>query len=398
MLSIYKDNYQAFKRDMDEAIRSTCKDFVKVGYYLKEARDTGILKESGYTSMKDFAKAEYGIDASTASRFISICEKYSVNGDSMTLKGNYGRFEVSKLSDMLMLPDSIAEELPPEVTRKEIRDIKAAVQEEEKATPIELMLEGTSDDADLMTILRQYLHDNVDQFKEIIKQSFVFGVDQDSITSVIAAPGYAVIIGRIQGKGRAVLNINGNDANIVYVRTEEKRDITIEDIVEIFRRLLNSVDKNLYSSMLMYQNALYEFLYNEKLPEDIEPKEKPKVVTITKAAAPQKDKIAPAQPKKEPKEDPKVEPKEEPKEEHQEEPKEESQADQTEELEKESDKKSNLTNKPDDSKLIEYDNKYIIEKANQIINEARESNWSIVIKLADGIKDAAWWRKNRTDE
>ena len=34
---------------------------VELGYQLKVARDTGVLQESGYSSMGEFARAEYGL-------------------------------------------------------------------------------------------------------------------------------------------------------------------------------------------------------------------------------------------------------------------------------------------------------------------------------------------------
>ena len=177
-------------------------------------------------------------------------------------------FEVSKLSEMLTLPDSLTEELPPEVTREEIRDIKATVQEENKTTPIELMIEGESEDDDLMTILKQYLHDDINVFKNITRDAFVFGLDKDNILSDIAAPGYAVIMGRIPGKGRAALNINGTDANIVYIRTEEKRNVRFEKIVGTFNSLVNSLYIEVYTSLSAYRKDLYRKLFNEDLPEE----------------------------------------------------------------------------------------------------------------------------------
>ena len=124
------DTYEAYKNTMDQAVGDTVQNIVKIGYLLKVARDTGILQESGYTTMRDFAQAEYNIDASMASRFIGINDRYSVDGNSMMLDEKYKGYETSKLAEMLTLPDAIIEEIPPEMKRDEIREIKGQLKEE----------------------------------------------------------------------------------------------------------------------------------------------------------------------------------------------------------------------------------------------------------------------------
>ena len=60
-------DYQGFKRDTDLAVEkirtgamTMAQGAVELGYQLKVARDTGVLQESGYSSMGEFARAEYG--------------------------------------------------------------------------------------------------------------------------------------------------------------------------------------------------------------------------------------------------------------------------------------------------------------------------------------------------
>ena len=67
MENIVKD-YQGFKRDTDLAVEkirtgamTMAQGAVELGYQLKVARDTGVLQESGYSSMGEFARAEYGL-------------------------------------------------------------------------------------------------------------------------------------------------------------------------------------------------------------------------------------------------------------------------------------------------------------------------------------------------
>ena len=53
--------YKGFKAKMDYLIGRTANDFAEIGQMLKEARDTDILKDSGYSGMGEFALKEYGL-------------------------------------------------------------------------------------------------------------------------------------------------------------------------------------------------------------------------------------------------------------------------------------------------------------------------------------------------
>ena len=68
----FKKHFDSCMQQFDSCMQQTANNFVKIGYLLKQARDTDILKESGYSGMGEFAKAEYGLDNSTTSRFIAI--------------------------------------------------------------------------------------------------------------------------------------------------------------------------------------------------------------------------------------------------------------------------------------------------------------------------------------
>ena len=53
------ETYEQFKVALDTEILSAAESFVKIGYLLKQARDTTILHDSGYANLYEFAKAEY---------------------------------------------------------------------------------------------------------------------------------------------------------------------------------------------------------------------------------------------------------------------------------------------------------------------------------------------------
>ena len=137
----YTKTYQEYKQELDAVLTRTAEDFVQIGYLLKVARDTNILAESGYATVTDFAKAEYGIDKTQVSRFISINDRFSEGGYSDHLLPNYKGFGYAKLTLMLQIPDEINEALSPTLSKAEIQDIKDEVDAESKVTDIEVEIE-----------------------------------------------------------------------------------------------------------------------------------------------------------------------------------------------------------------------------------------------------------------
>lgn len=105
-------------------INTVSRTFVSIGYYLKYIRDKQLYKDDGYTGITEFAKAEFGISAAQASKFMSINDKFSVDGNSPILLEQYRDFSSSKLSEMLYLTDEQLEHVTVATTVAEIREIK----------------------------------------------------------------------------------------------------------------------------------------------------------------------------------------------------------------------------------------------------------------------------------
>lgn len=115
-INIEYADYQTYKAAVDAELQRSAEGFVRIGYLLKVARDTDILKGSGYASVNEFAEAEYSLDKSQVSRFIRINDEFSENGYSDRLQERYQRFGYAKLALMLMLPAAVNEELTADYT------------------------------------------------------------------------------------------------------------------------------------------------------------------------------------------------------------------------------------------------------------------------------------------
>ena len=121
----YKNiQYEEVKIFIKDNINSASRSFVAIGYYLKYVRDNQLFKEDGYTGISEFAKAEFGISAGQASKFMSINDRFSVDGNSPILLERYRDFSSSKLSEMLYLTDEQLEQVKIGTTVAEIREIK----------------------------------------------------------------------------------------------------------------------------------------------------------------------------------------------------------------------------------------------------------------------------------
>lgn len=291
MDEITTSNYQRFKQELDTEIKREAEGFVKIGYLLRVARDTDVLKESGYSNVNEFAEKEYSLDASQVSRFISINERFSEGGFSSRLETHYEGFGVAKLSLMLQLPDNLNEQLTPEFTKSEINTLREEVKEEAKVTDIEVMCEEKPSDITDEAV-KEMLHDP--KLYRDLKQAFEnLRLNQDhdeydkEIKNILAPSGVAIKSVRVSGVGRIMIKFDETEeVKFIKVRTNETEAFSIAFIGVVISELVQKP---------------YIDLYGEELKE--EPKEEPKRPGLTDLS-----KIAPVQTKKEPKKEPKVKP------------------------------------------------------------------------------------------
>lgn len=155
-LTVYQ-NYESFKAELDGELQKTAEGFVRIGYLLKVARDTNVLAESGYKTVTEFASAEYGLDKTQVSRFISINDRFSEGGYSDRLVDKYQGFGYAKLTIMLQIPEAITEELSPSYTKTEIQAIKEEVDEEKKVSDIEVALERSTTSLEDLNLIEKVL-------------------------------------------------------------------------------------------------------------------------------------------------------------------------------------------------------------------------------------------------
>ncbi|HCT90964.1 MAG TPA: hypothetical protein DF613_06245 [Lachnospiraceae bacterium] len=123
--------YLELKKGIRGCLDSAAEDFFMVGYFLRKVSEGAFFAEDGYKNIWDFAKGEYGLSASSTSRFMAINVRFSIDGGEHMAEKYIG-MGVSKLQEMLGLPDEELEKVTQETTVREIRALKKK-QEEPKS-------------------------------------------------------------------------------------------------------------------------------------------------------------------------------------------------------------------------------------------------------------------------
>ena len=238
-------NYEQFKKALDTELADQAAGFVRTGYLLKKARDTDILAASGYNTVAEFAKAEYGLSKDIVSRYIAINDRYSEGGYSDRLQDKYEGYGVAKLQDMLTLPIEVVDLISPEMTRKEIAEVKAEVKAEEAISPLEVAIEGTDEQQADMELCQKaiykYAKDNPEKFKELVK--WTKDGDSEELESILAPSGIAVLASRPQGIGKVFTSFKGEGqpVDILAVKDNEKQTLSMDEYAAKVREVFAPV-------------------------------------------------------------------------------------------------------------------------------------------------------------
>lgn len=308
------NKYQTFKAELDEELNRVAKGFVKIGYLLKKARDTDVLEESGYKSVAEFAKMEYGLTADVVSRYIAINDRFAENGYSDRLASEYRDYGLAKLQEMLTLPASIVEELSPELTREEIQTIKKEYKAEQEISELEVIMEAADEEAkrtaarqqeenckaeagqtenginprsgeefepknNLEKILYAYFEKSPDDYISCTVNT------RNSLSEILAPSGYRVMTHRIAGEGKIMLTMTSDGITLVNMRAGTSEKYTWDDANFLF-------DEERWGYEISYdydvdaENAKkrWEGLYKKTFPDIKEEPEQQTASTLPKQA------------------------------------------------------------------------------------------------------------------
>ncbi len=239
--------YGEFKQAFDIQLKQVADGFIKIGYLLKVARDTDVLYESGYQSVAEFAQAEYGLTKDVVSRWIAINDRYSENGYSDKLQDKYALYGVAKLGEMLTIRDEVVAQMSPQLTRTDIQEVKKEIQEEEKVTDIEVLLEPQEEvhtaavDTESLMSMTLYLFwkERPLLFAKMYQLACHAEVMKDEIIDIVAPSGIITAFERISGVGKVMFTIDAEHDKVscVNVRSGESQEGNINELLSEFNRV-----------------------------------------------------------------------------------------------------------------------------------------------------------------
>lgn len=128
--------YADAKDILREKLMNLKMNFIAAGYYLKYIRDNELYLEDGCASIWEFAEDNYGIQKSTASRWMKMNDRFSEGGNTPILAEKYKAFGKSQLQEMLYLEDDQIDQVTPDMTVREIREVRTPEEVEEEPVSI----------------------------------------------------------------------------------------------------------------------------------------------------------------------------------------------------------------------------------------------------------------------
>ena len=292
---VYQHDYAKYKQQLRSELERTSEGFVRIGYLLKVARDTDILKTSGYSDYLDFANGEFGLDKSMVSRFIRINDRFSEEGNSDRLLEQYKGFGYAKLALMLRIPEVITEELTPEYTKSEIQQIKEEIDEERNKTEIEHLEENFEqimnppEDSLLVRVLKAIGEENAVLYCKIWN-FFSENTEWDGLKEIFKPVEQMTYVARVPGEGRVILIVKEDSASLTVARSETKTNHSWDEIKSAWAEIM-PVSNGEEGHVFVKAKDAYEYTYGKPIAEEkpeVAPVQ-PKRVEVPKKAEPKKE-------------------------------------------------------------------------------------------------------------
>lgn len=118
--------YTDAKEYIEKHIINVKENFIAIGYWLKYVNERKDYEKDGFSNIWEFAKEFYNLSQSFALRLMKINSDFSLNGNSPVLDDKYKVFSKSQLQELLSLSDEQREIVTPDMTVKQIREIRKA--------------------------------------------------------------------------------------------------------------------------------------------------------------------------------------------------------------------------------------------------------------------------------
>lgn len=292
---IYQKSYEEYKMELDGELQKTAEGFVRIGYLLKVARDTNVLATSGYKTVAEFAQAEYNLDKTQVSRFISINDKFSEGGYSDRLQADYRSYGYAKLTIMLQLPDEVNDLLDPAMSKAEIQSVHAEYKEEMQKTDLEVLMEEPMKEPERQqdreereeSLLDKAIYLICRNEPELYEQAYYewHSDCKDGLYDAFAPNEEQLFTVRIPAVGKMILSIKGmsQPVKMANMRSGEQEDYSWDDVVAAFARCVPINPRDEFDA-----KKCWEDIYGEHWP--VEEKKETVALVQQEKTKPKKEK------------------------------------------------------------------------------------------------------------
>lgn len=130
----YLDGPMGVTEKIKKAMYDVARQFVYIGFLLYEVQQYGYYREKGYQNVYEYAETELGFKRSSTKNFIAInyefgCRNGRETGGiahqrTISLQSGYEQFNYSQLCEMLSMSPAKRATVTPDMTIKQIREIK----------------------------------------------------------------------------------------------------------------------------------------------------------------------------------------------------------------------------------------------------------------------------------
>lgn len=185
-LQLSMDDYIQTKTEIRKELGGIVRGFVQIGWRLTRIDKAQAYKMDGYQTIAEFAKAEYGLSASTTSRFMKVYEEYSLPGDTPELKEQYRDYNSSQLIELLQVQEEDRQIFKPEAKRQDIREFQRFEKENENS--IDNLLnwkEAKEPEEKLRATIQEFFREN----KEILNDLYAKELQPNDLAEMIAPSG-----------------------------------------------------------------------------------------------------------------------------------------------------------------------------------------------------------------
>jgi hypothetical protein len=227
------DDYIQCKNDIKNNLGTIVKSFVRIGWLLTRIDKSGAYKNDGYSTIYEFAQAEYGMNKSGTSRFKKIYEKYSVPGDTPELRDEYKDFNQSQLTEMLQIPEEDYEMLRPEGNKEDFRELKR-FNKENDSNPENLWSwkEAKTPEEKLKAAIQEFFREN----KEILNDLYGKNLSVEEFAEEICPSG-----SRSYRKGTVFLMFYSLDQGImVKIFGEAPTKMTYQEFADHTKQIFDT--------------------------------------------------------------------------------------------------------------------------------------------------------------